>query len=112
MLVRLYSSGAGALLKSPLLVLLHLPVHLFLLLLNLPTSLMGSTNTTCAYKAVPLEFQSLVSVEGGGGGEGEWRRCNFCHTLAFEGHIVSQGCWLEGDGCSSPCLLSPLGRDQ
>ena len=41
--------------SSPLLVLLHLPVHLFLLLLlNLPTSLMGSTNTTCAYKKVPL----------------------------------------------------------
>ena len=39
--------------SSPLLVLLHLPVHLLLLLLlllNLPTSLMGSTNTTCAYK--------------------------------------------------------------
>ena len=25
---------------------------------------------------------------------------------------IFQGCWLEGDGCSSPCLLSPLGRDQ
>merc|ERR1712032_637500 len=45
-------------------------------------------------------------------GEGEWGRCKFCHALTYKGHIVSQGCWLEGDGCSSPCLLSPLGRDQ
>ena len=78
-------------------------------------------------RAVPPEFQSLVSVEGGEvgfdqqriyflinhqrvlyllsrgitniycwshqGGEGEWSRCNFCHTLAFEGHIVSQVHW-------------------
>jgi len=106
-------AGAGALLKSPLLVLLQLPLHLLLLLLlHLPTTLMGNSNTTCAYKAVPPEFQSLVSVEGGEGGEGEWGRCKFCHALAYNGHIVSQGCWLEGDGCSSPCLLSPLGRDQ
>jgi len=106
-------AGSGALLKSPLLILLQLPLHLLLLLLlHLPTTLMGNSNTTCAFKAVPPEFQSLVSVEGGEGGEGEWGRCNFCHSLTFEGQVVSQGCWLEGDGCSSPCLLSPLGRDQ
>ena len=82
-------------------------------------------------RAVPPEFQSFVSVEGGEvgfdqqsrqriyfpinnqrvlyllsrsitnsiycwshqGGEGEWSRCNFCHTLAFDGHIVSQVHW-------------------
>jgi len=115
MLVCLNTNGAGAgnIIKSPLLVVLQLPLHLLLLLLlHLPTTLMGSSNTTCAYKAVPPEFQSLVSVEGGEGGEGEWGRCKFCHALAFKGQIVSQGCWLEGDGCSSVCLLSNLGMDQ
>ena len=24
------------------------------------------------------------------GGEGEWGRCNFCHSLTFEGQVVSQ----------------------
>ena len=45
---------------SPLLVVLQLPLHLLLLLLlHLPTTLMGSSNTTCAYKSV--QNISLVS---------------------------------------------------
>ena len=31
--------------------------------------------------------------------------CQYCHTLVQGKDVLSQGCWAQGDGCSTPCTL-------
>jgi len=37
--------------------------------------------------------------------------CRFCHAISVGTTIVSQGCWLSGDGCSKTCRLRKLIAD-
>ena len=34
--------------------------------------------------------------------------CQYCHALVLDHAVVSQGCWAQADGCSTPCTLSQL----
>lgn len=37
--------------------------------------------------------------------------CRFCHAISVGSTIVSQGCWLSGEGCSTTCGLRKLLAD-
>merc|ERR1719186_1746369 len=73
-------------------------------------------NTTCAYKntsgtpfifispsAAPHPTTLLLNEE-----EHLVSHCRYCHTLLQGQAVLSQGCWAQGDGCSTPCTLSHL----
>jgi len=72
---------------------------------------MAQINTTCVYMnasdspflTVPASSPSSLPVGGS-----TVNNCQFCHALVLGQTVVSQGCWAQGDGCSTPCTLSSL----
>merc|ERR1719341_675788 len=63
-----------------------------------------SVNTPCAYKNGSLSPlltvvpPTLLSPP----------TCSYCHTLVQGRDVLSQGCWAQGDGCSTPCTLHTI----
>merc|ERR1719186_1039901 len=73
-------------------------------------------NTTCAYNITsgspfiflfpskaPAPTVLHLTAE-----EHHISHCRYCHALLQGQAVLSQGCWAQGDGCSTPCTLSHL----
>jgi len=68
-------------------------------------------NTTCAYVNTTGSPFLTVSASPSSlftGSDSTVSNCQYCHALVLDHTVVSQGCWAQPDGCSTPCTLSYL----
>jgi len=93
--------------------------HTVLLTFLLTPVIMEEANITCVHRVVAPEYQHLLNTresreEEEKEEEEEGARCSYCHAVVQGDVIISQGCWLAANGCTSTssCLLIPLGQNK
>jgi len=88
--------------------------HTVLLTFLLTPVIMEEANITCVHRVVAPEYQHLLNTRESRDEEEEGSLCSYCHAVVMGDVIISQGCWLAANGCTSTssCLLIPLGQNK